>query len=260
MEIRFSKYHGTGNDFIIIDKTNQPEIELSEKEIRFLCDRRFGIGADGLMIYSLLEGFDFEMSYYNANGLESTMCGNGGRCMADFWRKKGNHGNSVRFKGIDGEHIAYFTSENTIQLGMKDINKVIFSESGYTMDTGSPHLVTFINDIENLNVHAEGKKLRYSKEFAPDGINVNFVELKENRIYIRTYERGVEDETLSCGTGSVAAAIATSMKTQSKSNSFDLVAPGGKLKVSFVKSDKNTFSEIFLEGSASFVFAGTIII
>lgn len=258
MELIFSKYHGTGNDFIIIDKTNQPDIELSEKDIRFLCDRKFGIGADGLMIYSLLEGYDFAMSYYNADGLESTMCGNGGRCMADFWRKKGNQGNSARFKGIDGEHIAYFTSENTIRLGMNNISQVILSESGYLMDTGSPHLVKFISDIENLNVHEEGKKIRYSTEFAPDGINVNFAELKENKIYIRTYERGVEDETLSCGTGSVAAAIATSIKTQSKAGSFDLVAPGGKLKVCFKKSDNNTFSEIFLEGPASFVFTGTI--
>lgn len=260
MEISFSKYQGTGNDFIIIDKTNQPEIELSEKDIRFLCDRRFGIGADGLMIYSRIKGFDFHMSYYNADGLESTMCGNGGRCMADFWRKKGNHGNSVRFKGIDGEHLAYFTSGNTIRLGMNDISRVIQSDSGYVMDTGSPHLVTFVNNIENLNVHEEGKKIRNSKEFAPDGINVNFVELKGNKIYIRTYERGVEDETLSCGTGSVAAAVATSIKTQSESGYFDLVAPGGNLKVSFVKIDNHTFREIFLEGPASFVFAGTIII
>lgn len=258
MQFNFYKYHGTGNDFIIIDQSENPELNLSDQIIRFLCDRKLGIGADGLMVYYLCNGYDFGMTYFNSDGFESTMCGNGGRCLAAYWKSKGHSGNSVRFKGIDGEHIAQFLDADIIKLGMNDVNGLIKIEEGFAMNTGSPHFVSFVSNIDKLNVKEEGKRIRYSKEFAPDGVNVNFVEIKEGKIHIRTYERGVEDETLSCGTGSVAAAIATYLKTGPQANSFEIVAPGGILKVSFVQSGAGAFKEIFLEGSATFVFKGFI--
>ena len=258
MLLQFYKYHGTGNDFIIVDQSENQDISLNAETIRFLCDRRKGIGADGLIIYYLTENYDFGMTYFNADGLESTMCGNGGRCMAAHWKRKGGSAASVKFKGIDGDHIAYFEDEGIIKLGMKDVPEVTKTMHGLKIDTGSPHYVFFAEQIDQLNVNEEGRKIRYSKEFAPDGINVNFVELKDSKIYIRTYERGVENETLSCGTGSVAAAIATNIEKNPENTSYDIVAPGGNLKVSFTKTKDNQYRNIFLEGPATFVFKGTI--
>jgi len=258
MKISFYKYHGAGNDFIIIDRTETPDIELSAEEISFLCDRRKGIGADGLMYYDSLDGNEFTMSYFNADGKESTMCGNGGRCMAAYWKHKGNEGNQVRFKSIDGDHTAFFRANENVNLEMRDIKVVKVSESGYIMDTGSPHMVRFVDDIETLNVQEEGRKIRYSDEFAPEGINVNFAQIKGDKIYIRTYERGVEAETMSCGTGSVAAAVAASLQTGALPDRHELVAPGGKLFVSFTKKPDGSFRNVLLEGPAIFVFKGTI--
>lgn len=258
MEINFYKYHGAGNDFIIIDKTGTPDIELSAKEISFLCDRRKGIGADGLMFYQAEVGFDFGMSYYNADGQESTMCGNGGRCMAAFWRHKGNEGDMVRFRSIDGEHSAFFKANDLVKLEMRDIDNVKVSDTGYVMDTGSPHLVKFVDKLETLNVHEEGQKIRYSKAFSPAGINVNFAQITGDKIYIRTYERGVEAETLSCGTGSVATAVATFIETGKFRDSYRLVAPGGELRVSFSNEPDGSYRNVFLEGPAVFVFKGKI--
>ncbi len=212
------------------------------------------------MLYYQIDGYDFGMKYFNADGLESTMCGNGERCLAAFWRSKGKTNPSTRFKGIDGEHIAHFTGENLVQLGLKDVKNIIETGDGYLMNTGSPHFVTFVKDIDRINVNAEGKIIRYNKGLSKEGVNVNFVEISGEKIFIRTYERGVEEETLSCGTGSVAAAIAVCIKYGLKNNKFELNAPRGKLVVSFVKKDDNSFHEIFLEGTAVFVFEGTIII
>jgi diaminopimelate epimerase len=258
MQLQFYKYHGTGNDFIIVDQAENQDISLHAETIRFLCDRRIGIGADGLMIYYLTENHDFGMTYFNSDGLESTMCGNGGRCMAAYWKRSGGIADYVKFKGIDGDHIAYFKDEGIIKLGMKDVPEVKKTMHGFEVDTGSPHYVLFTKHIDQLNVQEEGRKIRFSDEFAPEGINVNFVELKNDKIYIRTYERGVENETLSCGTGSVASAIAASIEKTPDKTSYDIIATGGQLKVSFTRTRDNQYKEIYLEGPATFVFKGTV--
>ncbi len=255
MKIQFYKYQGTGNDFIILDNRRE-ENSLTRHQVKWLCDRRFGIGADGLMLLNKLPGYDFEMVYYNADGGESTMCGNGGRCLVKFAYDMGIHKMSYNFQAIDGAHEAFFDEEGWVHLKMKDVAHITEERGSVVMDTGSPHYVKFVSDLRHMDVFEEGKKIRYSKPYKEEGINVNFVEVEDDKIFVRTYERGVENETLSCGTGVTASALACAHNTGF--NRVDVQTPGGDLAVEFIKSNEETFTQVWLCGPATFVFTGEL--
>lgn len=258
MKVQFYKYQGTGNDFIILDNFHQKAPELTAKQIRTLCNRRFGIGADGLMLLNKVDGYDFEMKYYNSDGAESTMCGNGGRCLVKFAHHAGIHHTRYKFLAIDGEHLAEIEMDDSIRLKMKDIDKVEYHNSYAILNTGSPHFVKFANNISEIDVLTTGREIRYSNAFAEAGINVNFVEsTNQDTISVRTYERGVEDETLSCGTGVTAAAL-VSAHNEKGFNTVEVRTPGGNLSVEFDKIDDQHFENIWLCGPAVFVFKGEI--
>ncbi len=258
MEITFSKYQGTGNDFIIIDNRDGKLAELDLQTVKKLCDRRFGIGADGLIILAAKEGYDFEMIYYNSDGNQSTMCGNGGRCIVRFAYDLGIHKNNYTFLAIDGAHEASIDLDNSIRLKMQDVVEVEEHADYSVLNTGSPHYIKFGNGVRHLDVKKEGHLIRYSSAFENTGINVNFVEITgPYSIYVRTYERGVEDETLSCGTGVTAAALA-SAHNERGFNEVQVITNGGKLSVEFNKTDDKSFSDIYLCGPATFVFKGIV--
>ena len=258
MKITFQKFHGTGNDFIIIDNYHTAVPSLSAGQIKKLCDRHFGIGADGLMLLNKKEGYDFEMKYYNADGNESSMCGNGGRCIVKFAHQSGIHKSKYHFTAIDGEHEAEIDIDGTVSLKMKDVDKVEHHSSHAILNTGSPHFVKFAPEVEDIDVVESGRCIRYSDDFEKEGINVDFVEsLGEDKIYVRTYERGVEDETLSCGTGVTAAAL-LSAHNENGFNTVDVKTPGGNLSVEFDKVDDEHFIDIWLCGPAAFVFKGEV--
>ena len=253
----FYKYQGTGNDFVILDNREGQVAPLTEAQVSKLCDRRFGIGADGLMLMSRKEGYDFEMIYYNADGNPSSMCGNGGRCMVRFAQDMGIHKTSYKFLAIDGDHEAEIESNNTnVRLKMQDVNEVEVHSSYSLLNTGSPHFIKFASNIVDIDVVETGREIRYSKAFAEKGVNVNFVEsVDEDSIFVRTYERGVEDETLSCGTGVTASAL-MSAHNDKGFNRVEVKTPGGHLSVEFVKVDDQHFEDIWLCGPAEFVYKG----
>ncbi len=257
----FFKYQGAGNDFILIDNRDA-QFNSSMEYIRFLCDRRFGIGADGLMLLEADEHADFNMRFFNSDGKEGTMCGNGGRCIVAFARQLGIIGNVTRFNSPDGIHEATINAiqdtATTVNLKIHDVNGVTAGDGYYFLNTGSPHYVRFIDKVEGFNVTAEGEKVRHSKLFAPNGTNVNFVEIQKDKLLIATFERGVEAETLACGTGATAAAIATSIHQPSDKKSYNITAKGGELKVSFEKVGEGKYHNIWLEGPATFVFKGEL--
>ena len=257
MNLNFHKYQGVGNDFIIIDNRNN-KIKLSETQINKLCDRRFGIGADGLILLENHSDFDFKMIYFNSDGKESTMCGNGGRCLVAFAKSINLITTKTNFSATDGPHMAIVNDDDSISLQMQDVNDFRIVNTNYYMNTGSPHYVTFRDDISKIDVYSRGREIRNSAEFAPEGTNVNFVEIQGEKLFVRTYERGVEDETLACGTGVTASAISASFYSDSDKNSYDIITKGGNLKVSFKKQDDNTFNDIWLTGSATFVFKSKI--
>jgi diaminopimelate epimerase len=258
MKIEFYKYHGTGNDFIILDNRDERYNELTLKQVKKLCDRHFGIGADGLMLLNRKEGYDFEMQYYNADGQESTMCGNGGRCLVKFAYNHGIHRSTYHFMAIDGVHEAEIETDGEVSLKMKDVDKVDAHGNYYLLNTGSPHFVKFATNILEVDVVATGREIRYSKQFAAEGVNVNLVEATgENSIYVRTYERGVEDETLSCGTGVTAAALVNAHNERGF-NSVFVKTPGGQLSVEFDKTGETSFTNIWLCGPAQLVFTGEV--
>jgi diaminopimelate epimerase len=257
MNIEFYKYQGTGNDFIIFDN-RKGEIDLTEKQVKQLCDRKFGIGADGLILLCTKEGYDFEMIYYNADGSPSTMCGNGGRCMIRFAHDIGIHKSNYNFLAVDGAHEAEINIDNIIRLKMQDVHNVALHNTYAILDTGSPHYVKFDENVKDINVVEEGRAIRYNDEFNKAGVNVNFVESTGSySIYVRTYERGVEDETLSCGTGVTAAAL-VSAHNEHGFNDVEVQTNGGMLSVEFNKINDHTFNNIFLCGPATFVFKGVI--
>jgi diaminopimelate epimerase len=256
MKITFYKYQGTGNDFVIIDN-RKDEIELTKAQVKFLCDRRFGVGADGLMLLNTIPGYDFEMKYYNSDGREGTMCGNGGRCLVKFANDMGLRKTGYRFKAIDGEHEAEIDNEGWVNLKMQDVNKIEHNRGDAILNTGSPHYVKTVNEIKGLNVYKEGREIRYNKIYEKEGINVNFVEQEDDRIFVRTYERGVEDETFSCGTGVTAAAV-VSAHNDKGFNRVEVETLGGRLAVEFDKIDDQHFNNIWLCGPAEFVFRGEI--
>lgn len=259
MKITFSKYQGAGNDFIVIDNRTRT-FPISEELIKKMCNRHFGIGADGLM---LLEdsstGADFLMRYFNADGGESTMCGNGGRCITHFANKLGIISAKTTFAGIDGIHHASMVSNSYVELKMKDVNQIEIIDDGYFIDTGSPHYVSFVRDADSVDVAREGKMIRQSVNINNGGTNANFIQvIAKNTLKIRTFERGVEAETLACGTGAVASGIAYSLYLEADSECVTLIAPGGELKVRFKRMGSNHFSDIWLEGPANHVFDGEI--
>lgn len=256
MTVAFNKYQGAGNDFVMIDNRQGIINPENVKLINKLCDRRFGIGGDGLILISDHPEADFEMKYFNSDGKIGSMCGNGGRCAAHFAWKHNVAGKSQRFMAYDGIHHAS-VEEDIVRLQMANVNEFRLIDDNYSIDTGSPHYVLFTDDVDALDVYQEGKKIRWSPEFAPGGTNVNFVQLSDNGLYVRTFERGVEDETLACGTGVTASAIAAVLKGHFGTSSVNVRARGGNLKVDFDINDKN-ITNVWLTGPATFVFEGMI--
>jgi diaminopimelate epimerase len=257
MTTQFYKYQGAGNDFIVIDNRNPILKKSGHKIINNLCDRRFGIGADGLMLLQNKDNYDFEMIYFNSDGKEGSMCGNGGRCIVAFAYFLGIIKGETKFWAIDGEHIAHVAEPEYIKLKMSEVNSVEQNTDHYFLDTGSPHYVSFVKGIEELDVYNQGKEIRYNKRFSDVGTNVNFVEEINNRLLVRTYERGVENETLACGTGIVASAICAAIETGKTKDEYNIKALGGDLKVRFTQKG-NSFKNIWLEGPAKQVFVGEI--
>lgn len=257
MKQTFYKYQGTGNDFVMIDNRQQNFDKNNTKRIKHLCDRRFGIGADGLILLENHNDLDFKMVYYNADGNESSMCGNGGRCLVAFAKYLGVINNKAVFEAIDGLHHA--TIENDIvKLQMLDVYVIEKHKNHTFLNTGSPHHVQFEDDIDNFDIKTIGAKIRYGKPYDKAGSNVNFVKkLSDSSFKVRTYERGVEDETLSCGTGVTAVAIAMSAIGETKKNLIDLEVEGGKLQVCF-DVENGVYKNVWLIGPAKFVFKGDI--
>lgn len=258
MKVEFYKYQGTGNDFIILDNREGKYSKLDEKQVHGLCDRKFGIGADGLMLLGNADGYDFSMKYFNSDGKEGSMCGNGGRCMVQFANDMGIKKTTYKFIAVDGEHLASFNENGSIKLKMQDVNGISTIGDDKMLNTGSPHYIKNVIGIKELDVYNEGKKIRYSELYKQDGINVNFVEQIEEGIALRTYERGVEDETLSCGTGATAAAIAST--SIDGKHLVKVKVLGGKLEVEFERKNENQVSNIWLIGPAVFVYKGEITI
>jgi diaminopimelate epimerase len=253
----FYKYQGTGNDFIIIDDRKEKFDDQNAALLKRLCDRKYGIGADGLILLRPSVSADFSMVYFNADGNESTMCGNGGRCIALFANKLGIAGLKTTFNAIDGLHKAKIT-DSSVALQMKDVPEIELNEEYCVVDTGSPHYLSMQQDIGKMELIKEARKIRYNDRFKEEGVNVNFVEHKENGLFVRTYERGVENETLSCGTGMVAAALyAYSLGIMSKNNCYTVHTNGGKVEVSFIEKE-SSFVNIWLNGPAECVFKGEI--
>ena len=259
MTIPFYKYQGAGNDFIIIDNREKSYLNPNDQVlIERLCDRRFGIGADGLILLNNLEGYDFEMVYFNADGQGSSMCGNGGRCIVAFAKHLGIIDKQCTFLAIDGPHEAIIEATDWVELKMTDVQQIEIGENYYYLDTGSPHYVLFKDTLSDLDVVKEGRSIRYSDRFKEVGTNVNFVETNSKGIAVATYERGVEDETLACGTGVTACAIAHYLKhNKSIEPKVEIQAKGGQLKVRF-ESVGTGFTNIWLCGPAQLVFKGEI--
>ena len=256
MMIEFYKYQGTGNDFIMIDDRNS-KFDIEDNElIAALCKRRIGIGADGLILLRNHDQYDFEMLYFNSDGKQSSMCGNGGLCIVSFAKILRIFENETIFIAIDGVHKGRFL-EDTIALLMKDVTIIKHLGDGLVLDTGSPHYILFVDDLDNIDIETEGKKIRNSKLFEKKGINVNFVQY-EGKLRLRTYERGVEEETLSCGTGVVATAIALYHANYFEDNLVSITTKGGELTVSFEEFN-GTYRDIWLSGDASMVYAGEFI-
>ena len=257
MDFTFYKYQGAGNDFVVIDNRDLSFPRENTKLVHFLCYRRFGVGGDGLMLLNPSDKYDFTMVYYNADGTESTMCGNGGRCLVAFAHKLGLFDTETTFDAVDGLHYASYEKDVT-NLQMIDINTVEVYDNHCFLNTGSPHHVQLVNNIDSYDVKGNGEKIRYGAPYFKEGTNVNFVEpLTNNKFRVRTYERGVEDETLACGTGVTAVAIAMYEQKQTTSTTIPLKVEGGELEVSFEPTE-NGYKNVFLKGPATFVFKGNI--
>ncbi len=257
MQFLFYKYHGTGNDFVILDNRTGTYDAITPKQVKFICERRFGIGADGLMLLKLKDGYDFEMVYYNADGNPSSMCGNGGRCLVKFAHDVGLRKLTYKFIASDGDHEAELDGK-MVRLKMKDVEAVDEHSTYAVLNTGSPHYVKFVSDLQATNVTVAGKAIRNSDEFAAEGINVNFVEnTGDDSIAVRTFERGVEDETLSCGTGVTAASLLSAHNDRGF-NRVEVKTLGGNLSVEFNKNSDHHFTDVWLCGPATFVYKGEI--
>jgi diaminopimelate epimerase len=256
MEIQFSKYQGTGNDFVIIDNRDG-SITLSNAQIAFLCDRRFGVGSDGLIVLGTAAGYDFLMAYYNADGTEGSMCGNGARCLVQFAHDHGIVKEKYFFIAIDGPHEATIEKNDWIHLKMSDVNAVEVGDHFFVTNTGSPHYVQLVNGVEKFDVFTAGKAIRYNERFKAEGVNVNFIEFHDDHLFVRTYERGVENETYSCGTGVTASAITTHLNKLGE-HRVSIKTIGGALAVSFNNQGGGHFNHIWLQGPGTFVYSASI--
>lgn len=257
MKIRFSKYQATGNDFIIVDNRSG-SLKLSSEQIQQLCDRKFGIGADGLMLIERGSSSDFNLVYYNSDGSQS-LCGNGSRAAVIFASSLGLVNGRTSFHAYDGAHDAEIQDDGTVRLRMNDVAEVKKMGNDFVIDTGSPHYIRVVENVDDYPVVENGRSIRYSADFQPGGTNVNFIELRDsNTLFVRTYERGVENETLSCGTGVTAAALAASF--QGYSSPVRIQTLGGELSVAFesVTGQGGAFTNIFLIGPAKMVFQGEL--
>jgi diaminopimelate epimerase len=257
MQIQFYKYQGAGNDFVMIDNRSLFFPKENTQLVAHLCDRRFGIGADGLILLENDTETDFKMVYYNSDGNTSSMCGNGGRCLVAFAQRLNVIKNQTTFIATDGLHHATIAEDGLVSLQMIDVLDVK-KEADYTfLNTGSPHHVQLIDDLEHYNVKENGAKIRHSHLYGQAGSNINFVKkINQNTFALRTYERGVEDETLACGTGATAVALAMYATTQTNEKTLNINVEGGKLKVSF-EENNGKFTNVFLIGPAEFVFEGS---
>jgi diaminopimelate epimerase len=259
MKINFFKYQGAGNDFILIDHTMKQLEDIDNELIEQLCNRRFGIGADGLMFLTKHDDYDFEMHYFNADGKLGSMCGNGGRCIVAFAKQLGIIENETNFLAVDGPHYARISeSGDWVELQMIDVDSITSDGEAFVLNTGSPHYVALQSDLKNFDVFTQGKNIRYNEVYSEKGINVNFVEDKGDHLFVRTYERGVEDETYACGTGVTAVAMAMAKyKNQTGHIKTDIKALGGDIKIEF-NYDGNEFTNVFLCGPAKLVFEGEV--
>jgi diaminopimelate epimerase len=242
MIVQFSKYHGTGNDFIMIDARSQDLSCLSTDLVRMICDRRFGIGADGLILLEPGRRAAFKMRYFNSDGHEGTMCGNGGRCITAYAHTLGIITLDAVFEGIDGMHSASLLPNGEIRLKLKEVDTIRWAGDGYLVDTGSPHFVVFVSMLDEMDVESKGREIRNQPRFGQQGVNVNFVEA----------------ETYSCGTGVVAAAICSYFHFKSDIFSYHVRTRGGNLNVSFKAQHHTHFTDIYLTGAASHVYDGSI--
>ncbi|HSZ26361.1 MAG TPA: diaminopimelate epimerase [Cytophagaceae bacterium] len=254
MELKFYKYQGTGNDFVMVDNRTKSFDISNTSLVAKLCHRRFGIGADGFILLENESGYDFKMVYFNSDGNESSMCGNGGRCIVQFAHDLGVIGDHTRFLAVDGVHDAYL-EKGLVHLRMIDVTQIEHNKDHFYLNTGSPHYVKTVSNINDFQVFEEGRKIRYNDRFKEKGTNVNFTETKDDVLYVRTYERGVEDETYSCGTGVTASAIAASYSGMLSPVRINTL--GGELSISFKKQNEN-FYDIFLIGPATKVFEGVV--
>lgn len=257
MKLEFFKYQGAGNDFIILDNRKETFPADNYTLIQKLCDRKFGIGADGLMLLDTSDHVDFKMAYYNADGNPGSMCGNGGRCIVSFAESLGIFESQTKFEALNELYEAT-TEEDQVSLKMVNVDEIETFADHVFLDTGSPHHVTFVENLADYNVVDEGKKIRYGAPYYESGTNVNFVEkLNDNTFSVRTYERGVENETLSCGTGVTAVALASFHLNKTSEKKIHIETPGGKLNIAF-DLDNDTYKDIILTGPATFVFKGII--
>ncbi len=261
LNLHFYKYQGAGNDFILIDNRENLLDHQQPELIAALCNRRFGIGADGMMFLQQKEGYDFEMVYYNADGKPSSMCGNGGRCIVAFAKRLNVIKDETNFLAVDGPHYAKISeNDRWVSLQMIDVKEINPDNDAFVLNTGSPHYVTCTSGLADKNVFTEGRSIRNSEKYKKDGINVNFVEDEGDHYFVRTYERGVEDETYACGTGVTAVAIAMAKKKALTGEiSTAVKALGGDLNVRF-HSDGLEYTNVFLEGPAEFVFEGDVLL
>ena len=256
--IHFHKYQATGNDFVLIDNRAGTH-SFSKNQIEKICDRRFGVGADGLLLIEKHLTLDFNLVYYNSDGSQS-LCGNGTRAAVKMASTLGMINGKTSFNAYDGLHEAELLPNDIVRLKMNDVKEVKSLGEDFFLNTGSPHLIRFVTNLKDFKVVEEGRKIRYGDDYKPNGTNANFVELqRDNSIFVRTYERGVENETLSCGTGVTAAALAASFKGYA--SPVRIKVPGGELSVEFksnLTGQTVAFHDIFLIGPAKMVFEGDL--
>jgi diaminopimelate epimerase len=261
MQVEFFKYQGAGNDFVIIDDRSLDFDRSNNSLVKLLCDRRFGIGSDGLMLLRPSDEYDFEMIYYNADGFEGSMCGNGGRCIVAFAYEQRIIKKVTKFIAVDGEHAAsviQHKGQQWVSLEMIDVDVIEKGQGFCYLNTGSPHYVQVVESLSNFDVVENGREVRNSDRFQKEGTNVNFIELTgDDSLSIRTYERGVEDETLACGTGVTAAVLTAYSTGLSTAKEVKVRALGGELKVVFETSGES-FTDILLQGPAELVYKGAI--
>ena len=257
MKIKFQKYQGTGNDFIIINNNDLLFPINNRSFIKRLCNRRFGIGSDGLILINPSKNTDFEMLYFNSDGNVGSMCGNGARCSVKFAQNNKIITDKTLFNAFDGNHRANIHN-NTISLSMCDVSNIKTYGEDLFLDTGSPHYVKIVKNLENLDVYNQGKSIRNRNEFFKHGVNVNFVKIiSEKEFEVRTFERGVEDETLSCGTGVTAVALSMHYLNKTLLNNLKIKTKGGVLDVKFIQNN-NRYEKIILSGNVELIFEGEI--